>query len=303
MRGFPGITFFALTIVALVALIAGGLIGPLQTEVSAKGKPDTPPGQSKQKYTAEVQLEDIDSGLTSPTGDYRWLDVADQAYSDAYRNTYDYTQAKVEVAYAPVGEALEGVLKASNLKPNFAYQVKLGGDPINYPEANENIGFAGRWWCETWDGSEWTNGHNASDDDYLTYMNNPDYKFTGYMVFDYFITDSKGNASLSFEVNSSYHVLWTTAREPQPEDGPEKTVKFKVNAKLSEAYDTSYGWQTVSIYGEVERVPVGGIYLDSGIYNCEFFLTEESFHGSGGTYAGNWAAAMGAPISFEITAP
>ena len=29
-----------------------------------------------------VSLEDIDSGLTSPTGIYRWLDVANQPYRD-----------------------------------------------------------------------------------------------------------------------------------------------------------------------------------------------------------------------------
>ena len=28
-----------------------------------------------------IYLEDIDSGLTSPTGDYRWLDIANQSYS------------------------------------------------------------------------------------------------------------------------------------------------------------------------------------------------------------------------------
>jgi hypothetical protein len=40
-----------------------------------------------------VILEDIDSGTTSPTGQYRWLDVADQPYSASYRDNYNYTQA------------------------------------------------------------------------------------------------------------------------------------------------------------------------------------------------------------------
>ena len=44
-----------------------------------------------------VSLEDIDSGLTSPTGSYRWLDVADQAYSATYQNSYNYTNADVEI--------------------------------------------------------------------------------------------------------------------------------------------------------------------------------------------------------------
>jgi len=30
---------------------------------------------------ATIFLEDIDSGLTSPAGNYRWLDVANQVYS------------------------------------------------------------------------------------------------------------------------------------------------------------------------------------------------------------------------------
>jgi hypothetical protein len=32
-------------------------------------------------------------------------------------------------------------------------------------------------------------------------------------------------------------------------------------------------------------------------------LTEESFHGSGGTSSGSWSAAMEASISFQITEP
>ena len=44
-----------------------------------------------------INLVDIDSGLTTPPGNYRWVDVADQPYSDGYRNSYDYTQANVDV--------------------------------------------------------------------------------------------------------------------------------------------------------------------------------------------------------------
>jgi len=49
--------------------------------------------------TTTIYLKDIDSGLTSPTGSYRWLDVADQPYISAYQSTYNYTQATVEVHY------------------------------------------------------------------------------------------------------------------------------------------------------------------------------------------------------------
>jgi hypothetical protein len=55
---------------------------------------------------------------------------------------------------------------------------------------------------------------------------------------------------------------------------------------------------TVTIFGEWERLPPGGVMLPPGLYEAEFILTEESFHG--GALAGGWAAAMGVSIVFEI---
>lgn len=99
-------------------------------------------------FGATIQLMNIDSGLTSPAGNYRWLDVADQAYSATYRGGYDYTQASVKVTYETTGNTLHGTLVATNLKPHFAYQLKLAGNPGT--PANERIGQAGRWWQEEW---------------------------------------------------------------------------------------------------------------------------------------------------------
>jgi hypothetical protein len=113
-----------------------------------------------------IYLLDIDSGLASPTGDYRWLDVANQAYSATYRTSYNYTQATVSVTYNTQGNKLIGTLQAINLKPNFAYQLKLVGTPGNITNkniANEKIGLAGRWWQEEWNGTAWTNGQNLND--------------------------------------------------------------------------------------------------------------------------------------------
>jgi hypothetical protein len=45
----------------------------------------------------------------------------------------------------------------------------------------------------------------------------------------------------------------------------------------------------------------GRSYLQPGDYLAQIILTEESFHGNGGSYAGNWAGAMGAGIQFFIT--
>jgi hypothetical protein len=272
---------------------------------------------------ATVYLNDIDSGLTSPTG-YRWLDVADQAYSEIYRidNLYrfNYTQASVEVVYVAIGTTLHGTLNAVNLKPNFAYQLKLAGNPDIDADANERIGLAGRWWQEEWDGTKWANGQNLNnkgdgsspspnDNTYFARRDITDstsptgfhYRYTGYLVFDYFITDENGNETLEFETDSSFHVLWkTTQRTRTAADGPPKTATFDVDPFLSPAYEIDFGEASVTIFGEWERLPVEGVFLQSGDYEAEIILTEESFHGGGGI-AGNWAAAMGTPIDFSIT--
>ena len=263
-----------------------------------------------------IFLEDIDSGHPSPTGNYRWLDVANQQYSSAYRNSYNYTQATVKVTYNTEGTTLTGTFQAVNLKPNFAYQVKLVG--ISGTATNENIGLAGRWWQEEWDGNGWTNGQNLNDKgtgsspnpNDLVYYSRRDitdstsptglhYKFTGYLVFEYFITDEQGNATISFATGSCYHVLWkTTQRSHTGDDGPIQTTTFTATTS-SPAYDTNYPEQTIDIFGEWERLPIGGVPLAPGDYTAQLILTEESFHGDGGQYAGNWAAAMGATIQFN----
>jgi hypothetical protein len=265
-------------------------------------------------------LKDIDSGLISPTGIYRWLDVANQPYSEIFRNSYNYTQADVEITFEIVSNSFQGTLTAVDLKPNFAYQLKLAGNPDIDAATNELIGLTGRWWQEEWDGTEWTNGQNLNnkgdgsspspnDDTYFARRDIPDdtsptglhYRYTGYLVFDYFITDEDGNATFEFEANSSFHVLWkTTQRTWTTSDGPIKTTTFDVNPLLSTAYDLDYGETTISVFGEWERLPVRGIFLQAGDYVAEIVLTEESFHGSGGSLAGNWAAAMGADIEFKV---
>ena len=261
-------------------------------------------------------LEDVDSGTTSPTGDYRWMDIANQEYSESYRDTYNYTNATVEISYFPVDETLSGTLTATNLKPNFAYQLKLVGTP-GTPE-NEQLGLVGRWWQEEWDGAQWTNGWNLNnkgngsspnpnDLNYTARRNITDgtsptglhYRYTGYLLFDYFTTDGYGNATLSFETGSCYHVLWkTTQRTHTGDDGPIITTTFTANTS-SPAYDVNYSEQTVDIFGEWERLPMGNVPLSTGSYTAQLMITEESFHGTGEN-EGSWAAAMGTDISFII---
>ena len=126
------------------------------------------------------------------------------------------------------------------------------------------------------------------------------YRYTGYLAYAFFITDDYGNATVEFRADSSYHVFWKTSqRAHSADDGPIKTSSFNPDP-ASPAYDVDYDTVSVSMYGEWERLPAGRVHLRSGTYTCQLILTEESFHGSGGQYAGNWAAAMGAEITFSI---
>ena len=264
-----------------------------------------------------VTLSHIDSGTTSPTAQYRWLDVADQAYASSIRSSYSYTQASVQVSFDPVADVLSGTLTATDLKPNFAYQLKLLGTPGT--ASNERIGLAGRWWQETWDGSAWSGGTNLNDKGdgsspnpndlvYFSTRDVPDatsptsrhYRYSAYFVLDYFITDETGSASPNFRADSSYHVLWkTTQQAHSAQDGPLETALFDPDPSQA-AYGIDYPASTVSIFGEWERLPVSGVFLASGEYACQVLLTEESFHGSGGTLAGSWAGAMSAGLAFTI---
>lgn len=266
-----------------------------------------------------VVLEDIDSSTTSPTGGYRWLDVADQAYAVAYQESYNYTQADVRVTFNALDTTLHGTLLATGLKPNFAYQLKLVGTP-DTPD-NERIGFAGRWWQQRWTGADWTSGwnlNNKGDGSFpnpndLVYLATRDtsdptsptgkrYRYTGYLLLDYFTTDEVGNAVFDFEADSSFHVLWKLSqRTHTSDDGPLKESTFGPDPAIHPEYDTAYPARTVTIFGEWERLPMGGVFLAPGDYSCQMILTEESFHGSGGGLAGNWAAAMGGELAFTIS--
>jgi hypothetical protein len=304
------------SVVLCVALLAATVFAePITTTTTLPPTTTT----TLRPTTTTLALEDIDSATTIPPGSFRWLDVANQLFSQFYRENYNYTQADVEVTYEIVDGIFGGTLTAIDLKPNFAYQLKLTGIPGT--PANERIGLAGRWWQEIWNGTQWANGQNLNDkgdgsspnpndETYFTRRDIPDltsptgllYKFSGYLVFDYFITDDNGDAIISFEADSSYHVLWkTTQRIWTTIDGPIKTHTFDVDPVSSDAYDTDYGEAAVSIFGEWERLAVGGVFPEIGDeFVAQLILTEESFHGSGGQYAGGWAAAMGGEIIYGL---
>lgn len=258
------------------------------------------------------------------TGAFRWKDIGGNLYGTAYQSSYSYTQALVQVTCSTTGTVLYGAVTATNLKPNFAYQVKFSGFPESYPEANEALGFSGRWWKEEWDGSKWANGGNLNsrgdgsfpnpndvwyidhrDDPYTSSPPSPTglkYRFTGYRPFDYFITDSNGNATVEIEMRDTYHVLfgdWQGA--PGESDGPMKRHSFDPDPAAHPAYDTNYPATTNGVYGEWERLPKGKICIAPGDYSLDFVLTEESFHESG--LGGAWAAAVHGLVQFAIVRP
>ena len=66
--------------------------------------------------------------VTSPSViDYRWSDLAQNPYAQSYIDEYTYADASVTVTYETGEPTFIGHLSAANLKPNFAYQIKLVG--------------------------------------------------------------------------------------------------------------------------------------------------------------------------------
>jgi hypothetical protein len=239
-----------------------------------------------------------------PGTSFRWMDIADNIYSNNYQATYTYQAATVVVAYHSTATAFFGTLTATGLKPSFAYQMKLVGDPSKSVWTNEQLGYSGRWWRVQ------PNPGNTTDADYDNNKNNPNYIFQGYLLFDFFITDDQGNATIDFTADSSFHVLWATPdstgngtghRNRGSNDGLVRYDDFIASpGKNPYAYATDYGSAHVGVYAEWEpgRVLPGQLILSNGMYNCQFILTEESFHQSG--LGGSWAGAMGADILFTI---
>ena len=276
------------------------------------------------EYCSAVAGEGTAAGVTlqavaDPVGSPRGLDVANQMYVDGYEDTYDYSSASVSVDFFTGAQTLHGTLVASGLKPNFAYQFKLYGIPET--DSNEQIGLTGRWNEEEWDGSVWVDNGNLNSkgdgsspnpndvvyfarrdvlDDIGGSPTGKKYRYTGYLVFDYFITNEAGNATLVFAQDSSYHVLFKTSQRTRTaDDGPIKSYTFVGgNPDPVSAYDTVYSETTEEVFGEWERLPAGGMQLPSAHYEGKFWLTEESFHGSG--VAGSWGAAMEGAVSFDL---
>ena len=92
--------------------------------------------------SAQASTE-VRMGPVGPSESYRWIGVTGQEYRSNYQQNYAYSQTVVNLAYETTGSTLKRTPLANNLKPNFAYQLKLEGIPratgnINHLTNQEN---------------------------------------------------------------------------------------------------------------------------------------------------------------------
>ncbi len=255
------------------------------------------------------------------TAHQRWRDAATTPYDAGKIASYDYASATAVFAYRDQGLTLAGNFTGSNLKPNFAYQLKLNGKPSYFwgPQgddlANERIGYAGRWWLNKVEKTTGilVGGWNSNDAEYAAWKAQGftdgvyDYAFEGYLLFAYLVTDQHGQVAQNLVVDSSFHVLWKTAqRTPGPNDSVPSMHSFVLDG-ASDWYASSQPDEVRSIYAEWEptRTLPGELSLPAGTYAVRFFLTEESFHESAGSPpSGSWATVMTHDdVEFSIAAP
>ncbi len=227
-------------------------------------------------------------GAFEPQHDYgyRCRDIADNRYWPQWtpHSPEPYTTADVRIVYKTTAETFTGTLYASGLKPNFAYQMKIVGDPQLSTWASQQLGQFGRWWV-----------------DGVGNVSNWQLNARGYFIFDFFITDENGDAQKQFRLLRSYHVLWRTTQRPRRANDSQPVTHHMVGG--SWGYSGPIPSGTVTIYAEIEH-PVT-IALPPGDYRALFVLQEESFHNGmsqGTTYSdgGYWQSAMGTEVSFRV---
>ncbi|MGI5816737.1 MAG: hypothetical protein ACOX9R_01435 [Armatimonadota bacterium] len=263
------------------------------------------------KETSETTLRPLP---VEPPQQERWRDIAGVAYGESFRERFDYARThahSAEVRYEPRAHTLQGTVIARHLKPSFAYQLKLVGlVPITGVTEAENAGDArtwsswqlgrvGRWWC---DDCEW----NLLDRELAGHLDDG-HSVTGYLLFDWFVTDELGDASRPFALDSSLHVLWRVdQRERGRHDSPPRwyTVKRLPEFYPEEAAGTS---QEVALFAEWEpdRPRIGDARPAYGRYHVGLNLTEESFHDNMDgprmlESGGFWARVLQSDLQFEV---
>ena len=286
-------------VVASLAVTAG-CIGPPRP-------PEPPPG------TVMIPAEtSTPAPLPTDGDDLRWRDIDDQPYSPEFREyfSYDHPDAyDVTVEWTSGPAPLKGALTARGLKPNFAYQLKFWarkGLVGATEEANRHdplalsgyrLGTVGRWWCEE---CAW----NVDDADLDRHVE-AGHTVMGYLLFDWFVTDPRGNAHHAFQVDSSYHVLWTRdQRRPRRNDPPPREYEF---SRERYGYEEALAGtrSTVLIFPEweVNRPLPGMVRLPPGEYDILLDITEESFHANlrdPHPLGGFWARVLAETVRFTV---
>lgn len=248
----------------------------------------------------------------------RWRDISNALYSSAFRSTFSYQRAQVNLSYRTVPSApyFQCRVSARGLKPNFAYQLKLAGKPIGGPQgwgigrsyvdassrdetaqplafdvggsavggddwANQQLGYLGRWWDDTRAPS--TN----LDDDYFA-ANYPIHTVYGYLFLGDFVTDALGRADATILGNRSLHITW------QDTQSGYKEVPFgRFNVTRTRyGYDVRAPDERVGLWYEQQYGRAQPVRLASGIYHCRVLVTEEAFHGEGGSGGGVWQTVL-----------
>jgi len=268
-----------------------------------------------------------------PSARERWWDISNtnEQQFDAFlgldgSQPYSYANnAQVTVSYdaRPSQPYFIGNIKATGLKPNFAYQIKLlgksvkgtrgfgaGGDDLG----NERLGYAGRWWCDSSHSSQ----TNFDDSHYLNFYKNAPangnavHNMYGYIYMGNVVTDSLGRANQNFTGKNSYHITWpdwqvgTNSGMPEDPKSP-----FSIAGGILDSNPTIYyGYGSVAptasvrLFYEYEGSgrPRDNVVLPSGAYKARIVLTEETFH-NGETLGGFWKSVLVADnVNFTIGA-
>lgn len=256
-----------------------------------------PPRTEKLEFRLTAETAAVMRGCDDPACE-RWCDIAGNYYSTEFITQFSYETGgdsgpQVLVEVRPRGSTLCGRLEARRLKPNFTYQIKLRGD---YSDAasHEAIGYAGRWRLPGVD-------TNYTDRDYESYPEKEDIE--SYILFDFFVTDARGDAVRELALDSSLHVLWNADRQDYYGEDID-VVSAWVDASSRSLYSRPKHTPTIELlWAEREAARYQRAdqrtQLPPGRYRAELALTEESFH-SCDNDGGYWATVFALPIEFEI---
>jgi hypothetical protein len=274
--------------------------GPTSSECIIRLHPESDPlvaDQSEEAFMVYSPDRTVVLADVSPVTTERWLDIAGNEYGDPFKTTYDYSAAAVTVSWCSRAPSFVGKLAATDLKPNFAYQVKLCGIRDSL-QSFERIGYLGRWWIDVGGGT------NFTDAQYEAYRSDPDRIIESYILFEHFVTDGSGAATKRFRLDSSLHVIWSqelNSRSPGAEDSAICPYTFAPDNPA--AYETPSSVETTQhLWLEHEwvnpRPAIGEARLPAGDYVARVVLTEESFHQSG--LGGTWATVLSGDVDFEV---